>query len=416
MSSGAAGMVRAMTRAAFMIDGVRSPFGRYGGGLATVRPDDLAAAVITALLTRTGIPAARVDEVVLGCANQAGEDNRNVARMAALLAGMPVSVPGVTVNRLCGSGMQAITDAARMIACGEADLVIAGGVEHMTRAPYVMGKPTEAFARGPQTVHDTTLGWRFVNPKMDAMHETIAMGETAERVAVQCGVTREAQDALALASQQKAAAAQASGRLAKEIVPITTGTDRKTGTPIVVDTDEHPRGDTTAAQLAKLKPAFTKAATGTVTAGNSSGLNDGAAAVLLASETAIKELGLTPRARYVSGAAAGVAPSLMGLGPVPASQRALRLAGLTARDLDLAEFNEAFAAQALPCIEQLGVDPGIVNLNGGAIALGHPLGASGARLVLTLMHEFGERPAARRALATMCVGVGQGIAVVLERA
>jgi 3-oxoadipyl-CoA thiolase len=405
-----------MTRPAFIIDGVRSPFGRYGGGLAGVRADDLAAAVIAALVARTGIPAAKVDEVILGCANQAGEDNRNVARMAALLAGLPVSVPGVTVNRLCGSGMQAIADGARLIATGEADLVIAGGVEQMTRAPYVLGKHGEAFARGPQTMFDTTLGWRFVNPKMDAMHETIAMGETAERVAMQCEVSRQAQDEFALASQQKFAAAAARGRFARELVPITTGTDRKTGAAIVVDADEHPRADTTLAQLTKLKPAFTKDPRGSVTAGNSSGLNDGAAAVLLASEAAIKELGLQPKARYVVGAAAGVAPSLMGLGPVPATQRALRLAGLSAKDLDLAEFNEAFAAQALPCVQQLGVDPAIVNVNGGAIAVGHPLGASGARLVLTLVHELADRPAARRGLATMCVGVGQGIAVVVERA
>ena len=406
-------MVRpTMTRTAFLIDGVRSPFGRYGGGLAGVRADDLLAAVIAALVARTKIPTDRVDDVIAGCANQAGEDNRNVARMAALLAGLPIGVPGVTVNRLCGSGMQAIADGARLIATGEADLIIAGGVEQMSRAPQVMAKPIEAFPRGNQTIYDTTLGWRFVNPKMTELHETLAMGETAERVARQCGVTREAQDRFALSSQQRAAAAQASGRLAEEIVAIATGTDKK-GNKLEVAVDEHPRADTTIESLTKLRPAFAK--DGTVTAGNASGLNDGAAAVLLASEAAVKELGLTPQARYVTAAAAGVAPSLMGLGPVPASQKALARAGLTAAAIDVAELNEAFAAQALPCVEQLGLDPAKVNVNGGAIALGHPLGASGARLVLTLARELA-RGGGRHGLASMCIGVGQGIAVVLERA
>jgi 3-oxoadipyl-CoA thiolase len=401
-----------MSRAAYVIDGVRSPFGRYGGGLSGVRADDLLAAVIAALVARTGIPADRIDDVIAGCANQAGEDNRNVGRMAALLAGLPIGVPGVTVNRLCGSGMQAIADGARLIAAGEADLIVAGGVEHMTRAPLVMGKPDAAFARGAQTLHDTTLGWRFVNPRMTELHETIAMGDTAERVARACGVTREAQDQFALRSQQRAAAAAASGRLAQELVPITTGTDKK-GQPIVVAADEHPRADTTIESLTKLRPAFAK--DGTVTAGNSSGLNDGAAAVLLASEAMVKELGLTPQARYVTSAVAGVAPSLMGLGPVPASQRALARAGFTPDAIDVAELNEAFAAQALPCVEQLGLDPARVNVNGGAIAIGHPLGASGARLVLTLARELAGG-GGRRGLASMCIGVGQGIAVVLERA
>ncbi len=406
-------MVRpTMTRTAFLIDGVRSPFGRYGGGLAGVRADDLLAAVISALVARTKIPTDRVDDVIAGCANQAGEDNRNVARMAALLAGLPIGVPGVTVNRLCGSGMQAIADGARLIATGEADLIIAGGVEQMSRAPQVMAKPIEAFPRGNQTIYDTTLGWRFVNPKMTELHETLAMGETAERVARQCGVSREAQDRFALSSQQRAAAAQASGRLAEEIVAIATGTDKK-GNKLEVAVDEHPRADTTIESLTKLRPAFAK--DGTVTAGNASGLNDGAAAVLLASEAAVKELGLTPQARYVTAAAAGVAPSLMGLGPVPASQKALARAGLTAAAIDVAELNEAFAAQALPCVEQLGLDPAKVNVNGGAIALGHPLGASGARLVLTLARELA-RGGGRHGLASMCIGVGQGIAVVLERA
>jgi len=404
-----------MSRAAFLVDGIRSPFGRYGGGLAGVRADDLLAAVIAALVERTKIPTDRLDDVIAGCANQAGEDNRNVARMAGLLAGLPVTVPGITVNRLCGSGMQAIADAARLIMTGEADLVIAGGVEQMSRAPLVMGKPTEAFQRGNQTVYDTTLGWRFVNPKMEQMHGTLAMGETAEKVAERCNVSREAQDRFALTSQQRAGKALASGRMALETTPITTGTDKKTGAKIQVTTDEHPRPDTTIEQLAKLRPAFAKGPGGSVTAGNASGLNDGAAAVLLASETAIKELGLTPKARYVAGAAAGVEVSYMGLGPIPASKLALQRAGLTSQRIDLAELNEAFAAQAIPCVEQLGLDPEKVNVNGGAIAWGHPLGASGARLVLTLMHELSLR-SGQFGLASMCIGVGQGIAVVIERA
>jgi 3-oxoadipyl-CoA thiolase len=402
-------------RPAYIIDGVRSPFGRYGGALAGVRADDLAAAVIAALLARTRVPGERVDEVILGCANQAGEDNRNVARMALLLGGLPVAVPGVTVNRLCGSGMQAIADAARLVGAGEADVVVAGGVEQMSRAPQVMAKPTEAFPRGNQTLYDTTLGWRFVNPRMDQTYQTLAMGETAEKVAQKHGVSREAQDRLALLSQERAARAQASGRLAQEIVPITTGTDRKTGAAIAVSADEHLRPDTTIEQLAKLRPAFAKGPEATVTAGNASGLNDGAAAVIVASEAAIKELGLVPAARYVASGAAGVEPSYMGLGPIPASQKALARAGIAAADVDVAEVNEAFAAQAIPCIDQIGLDPERVNVNGGAIALGHPLGASGARLVLTLARELGAR-GKRWGLATMCIGVGQGIAVVIERA
>ncbi len=409
-------MVPAMSRAAFLVDGLRSPFGRYGGGLAGVRADDLAGQVIAALVARTAIPPERIDDVILGCANQAGEDNRNVARMSALLAGLPVAVPGVTVNRLCGSGMQAVADAARLIATGDADLVIAGGVEQMSRAPLVMAKPTEAFPRGNQTIHDTTLGWRFVNPRMEALHGTLAMGETAERVAERCSVSREAQDRFALRSQQRAGQAIASGRIARELTPVVTGTDKKTGAELRVTADEHPRPDTSLEQLARLRPAFAaKGAAGSVTAGNASGLNDGAAALLLASEQAISELGLTPRARFVTGAAAGVEPSYMGLGPVPASKKALARAGLTPQRIDLAELNEAFAAQAIPCVEQLGLDPERVNPNGGAIAFGHPLGASGARLVLTLMLEL-EVASARRGLASMCIGVGQGIAVVLERA
>jgi 3-oxoadipyl-CoA thiolase len=401
-----------MTRAAYLVDGLRSPFGRYGGALANVRADDLAAAVIKALVERSGIPADRIDDVILGCANQAGEDNRNVARMAGLLAGLPVTVPGVTVNRLCGSGMNAIVDGARAIMTGEADLVIAGGVEQMTRAPLVMAKPSEAFQRGNQTVYDTTLGWRFPNPKMQEAHGTLAMGETAERVAERCNVSREAQDKFAIASQQRAGKALASGRMALETTPITTGVDKKTGASITVSVDEHPRPETTIEQLAKLRPAFKK--DGTVTAGNASGLNDGAAAVLLASEQAIKELGLTPKARYVAGTAAGVEPSYMGLGPIPASKKVLARANLTPGKIDVAELNEAFAAQAIPCVDQIGLDPEKVNINGGAIAWGHPLGASGARLVLTLMIELQQRQA-RFGLASMCIGVGQGIAVVMER-
>jgi 3-oxoadipyl-CoA thiolase len=403
------------TRAAFLVDGIRSPFGRYGGGLSGVRADDLAAAVIAALVEKTKIPTDRIDDVILGCANQAGEDNRNVARMAGLLAGLPVSVPGITVNRLCGSGMQAVADAARQIMTGEADLVIAGGVEQMSRAPLVMGKPTDAFPRGNQTMYDTTLGWRFVNPRMEQMHGTLAMGETAEAVAERCNVSREAQDRFALTSQQRAGKALASGRMALETTPIVTGVDKKTGQKISVSVDEHPRPDTTIEQLAKLKPAFSKGPSASVTAGNASGLNDGAAAILLASEKAVKELGLTPRARYVAGAAAGVEVSYMGLGPIPASKLAMQRAGTTAQRIDVAEINEAFAAQAIPCVDQIGLDPEKVNVNGGAIAWGHPLGASGARLLLTLMHELQLR-SGQYGLASMCIGVGQGIAVVIERA
>jgi 3-oxo-5,6-didehydrosuberyl-CoA/3-oxoadipyl-CoA thiolase len=402
-----------MTRAAFLVDGLRSPFGRYGGGLAAVRADDLAAAVIAALVERTKVPAERIDDIILGCANQAGEDNRNVARMAALLAGLPVGVPGVTVNRLCGSGMQAIADAARLVATGEAELVIAGGVEQMSRAPLVLAKPNEAFPRGNQTIFDTTLGWRFVNPKMDQAHGTLAMGETAERVAERYKVSREAQDRFALMSQQRAGRAIASGRIAKELTPIVAGTDKKSGAELRVVADEHPRPETTAEQLGKLRPAFAK--NGSVTAGNASGLNDGAAAVLVASEQAVHELGLRPMARYVASAVAGVEPSYMGLGPIPASKKALARAGLTAARIDVAELNEAFAAQAVPCVEELGLDPERVNVNGGAIAWGHPLGASGARLVLTLMHELVHR-SNQFGLASMCIGVGQGIAAVIERA
>jgi 3-oxoadipyl-CoA thiolase len=399
--------------AAYICNGVRSPFGRLAGALAPVRADDLLAHVVRALIERTGLPPDRVDDVVIGCANQAGEDNRNVARMGLLLAGLPVSVPGVTVNRLCGSGMQAFTDAARLILTGEADLVVAGGVEQMTRAPWVMPKTDAAFARGPQTLFDTTLGWRMVNPRMEEMHGTLALGVTAEVVAERCGVTREEQDELAARSQRRAGAAMQAGRFDREIAPIEVGRDKKSGTPIVFAVDEHPRPDTTVDKLARLAPAFKKG--GTVTAGNSSGLNDGACAILVASERAVTELGLVPLARYVSSAAAGVEVSAMGLGPIPASKKALAMAGLAASDMAVAEVNEAFAAQAVPCVREIGLDPEVVNPNGGAIAIGHPLGASGARLILTLAHELALRER-RYGLATMCIGVGQGIACVLERA
>ncbi|HUS66164.1 MAG TPA: acetyl-CoA C-acyltransferase [Kofleriaceae bacterium] len=402
-----------MTRTAYLVDGARTPFGRHGGALAGVRADDLLGHVIAAVLARTGVPGERIDDVVIGCANQAGEDNRNVARMGLLLAGLPVAVPGVTVNRLCGSGMQAFTDAARLILTGEAELCIAGGVEQMTRAPWVMPKPDSAFARGNQTLFDTTLGWRMVNPRMEAMHGTLALGLTAEVVAERCGVTRAEQDELAVRSQRRAGAALESGRFEREIVAVETGRDRKTGAATVLARDEHPRPDTTIEKLSALAPAFKK--DGTVTAGNSSGLNDGACAMLVASERAVAELGLTPLARYVTSAAAGVEPSAMGLGPIPATRRALERAKLAARDLAVSEVNEAFAAQAVPCVRELGLDPDTVNVNGGAIAIGHPLGASGARLVFTLAHELAARKA-RHGLATMCIGVGQGIACILERA
>jgi 3-oxoadipyl-CoA thiolase len=402
-----------MGHTAYLIDGLRTPFGRHGGALSGVRADDLAGHVVAALVERTGIPPERIDDVIMGCANQAGEDNRNVARMGALLAGLPISVPGVTVNRLCGSGMQAFADAARLIIAGEADLVIAGGVEQMSRAPWVMPKPDSAFPRGNQTVYDTTLGWRFVNPRMQELHGALAMGETAERVAERERVSREDQDDFAYQSQQRCARAQAAGRFEREITPVITGHDRKSGEPIVCRVDEHPRAEVSREQLARLKPVFVK--NGTVTAGNASGLNDGAAAVLVASERAVSELGLTPMARYVGFGVAGVEPSYMGLGPIPASKKALERAGLSSSAIDVAELNEAFAAQAVPCLRALELDPARVNVNGGAIALGHPLGASGARLVITLMHELALRQA-RYGLASMCIGVGQGIATIIERA
>ena len=396
---------------AFLVDGVRTPIGRYGGALAAVRPDDLAAHVLRALVERLpGVDWSAVDDVVLGCANQAGEDNRNVARMALLLAGLPESVSGTTVNRLCGSGADAVAIAARAVRAGEADLVVAGGVESMSRAPFVLAKAQSAYDRSV-AVHDSTLGWRFVNPVMERLYGIDAMGETAENVAEERSVSRADQDAFALRSQERTAKAAAAGRLAEEIVPVPVPVKR--GDPTVVSDDEHPR-PTTLEKLAGLKPAFR--ASGTVTAGNSSGVNDGAAALLVASESAVARYGLTPLARVTGGATAGVPPRVMGLGPVPATRKLLERAGLAVGDLDVVELNEAFAAQALAVLRDLGLpdDAEHVNPNGGAIALGHPLGMSGARLALTCARELAHRDA-RRGVATMCIGVGQGISLMLER-
>jgi 3-oxoadipyl-CoA thiolase len=402
-------------RDVFVVDAVRTPIGRHGGALAEVRPDDLGALVIRELVRRTGVDPAAVDDVLLGCANQAGEDNRNVARMSALLAGLPVSVPGGTVNRLCGSGLHAVADGARAVAVGDADFLIAGGVESMSRAPLVMPKAGAPYARGNVTAFDSTLGWRFVNPRMEELYGTHALGETAELVAEMYELSREDQDAFALASQRRWAAAQAAGRFAAELVAveIPQRQGKKTAPPRRLEVDEHPRPETTAAELAALKPAFRKER-GTVTAGNSSGINDGAAAILLASEEGCKRLGRAPLARVVVTAVAGVEPRHMGIGPIPATRKALARAGLTATQLDLVELNEAFAAQALPCLRELELDPARVNVNGGAIAIGHPLGCSGARLVTTLVHEMARRQV-RLGLATMCIGVGQGISAILER-
>ena len=399
---------------AFIIDGVRTAIGNLGGGLSEVRPDDLAAHTIMELMRRhpEADPAAIAD-VVLGNANQAGEDNRNVARMAGLLAGLPVTVPGETVNRLCASGMAAIANVARAIKTGEGDLFIAGGVESMTRAPYVLSKAAKPFARDME-LFDTSLGWRFVNPRMKALHGTDSMGQTAENVAEKYGVKREDQDAFAVRSQQKAAKAQGDNRFAREITAVEI--PQRKGDPKRFDRDEFIRPETTAEVLAKLKPAFRTDGKGSVTAGNSSGLNDGAAALLMASEDAVKRYGLKPKARVVAAAVAGVEPRLMGMGPVPASKLALERAGKTLADMDVIELNEAFAAQSLACLRELGLpdDDARVNPNGGAIALGHPLGMSGARLVLTAMNEL-EARTTRFALATMCIGVGQGMAMVIER-
>ena len=397
-------------RDAVIVATARTPVGRYGGQLKDVRPDDLAAIVLKEVCERAQIKPGDVSDVILGCANQAGEDNRNVARMALLLAGFPVDVPGQTVNRLCGSGMQATIAAAREIQTGAADVMIAGGVESMTRAPWVMPKPDGAFPRGPQTAYDTALGWRLINPKMAELYGTLQMGETAERVAAMYEVSRSDQDAFALRSHQRAVAAQKSGRLAEEIVPVMV--PQRKGEPIQVSVDEGPRADTSLEALAKLRPAFD--ANGSVTAGNSSPLNDGATALVLMSASQARERGLKPLARLVSAAPAGVNPNYMGIGPVPASSKALEQAGLHPSDIDLVELNEAFASQSLACVRLLGLDEAKVNVNGGAIALGHPLGSSGARLVSTLVREMAHRDA-EYGLATMCIGVGQGIASVWQR-
>jgi 3-oxoadipyl-CoA thiolase len=399
-------------RTPVIVDGLRTPFGRYGGALAGVRPDDMAGHVVRAVLDRSGLEAGHVEDIILGAANQAGEDNRNVGRMAALLAGMPVEVAGQTVNRLCGSGLQAVVGACHAIAHGDGSVFVAGGVESMSRAPYVVAKPSAAFPRGEQTMYDTTIGWRFTNPRLADAYYPYSMGETAENVAERCGVTREEQDRFALRSQQLWAQAQAGGRFAQEVIPIEVPGGRK-GQTTTVDTDEHPRPDTTLDDLAQLKPAFKRDTSGSVTAGNSSGINDGAAALLVMSRARARELGLKPMVRFVASAVAGVDPATMGLGPIPASRKALDRAGIGVADLDLVELNEAFAAQSVPCIRELGLDPEKVNVNGGAIAIGHPLGASGARLTATLAHEM-RRRGARYGLATMCIGVGQGIAAVFE--
>ena len=384
--------------------------GRYGGQLKDVRPDDLAAVALKAVCERAGLEPADVADVILGCANQAGEDNRNVARMALLLAGFPIEVPGQTVNRLCGSGMQATITAAREIQSGGADVIIAGGVESMTRAPWVMPKPDGGFPRGQQTVYDTAIGWRLVNPRLAQMYGTLQMGETAERVAQKYEVSREDQDAFALRSHQRAVAAQRSGRLAEEIVPVEVA--QRKGDALRLTEDEGARSDTSLEALAKLRPAF--AEKGSVTAGNSSPLNDGATALVLMSDAQAKRRGLKPLARLVSAAAAGVHPDYMGIGPVPASMKALDQAGLQASDLGLVELNEAFASQSLACVRLLGLDEEKVNVNGGAIALGHPLGSSGARLVGTLVIEMAHRDV-EYGLATMCIGVGQGIASIWQK-
>jgi acetyl-CoA C-acetyltransferase len=400
-----------MSNQAFICDAVRTPIGRYGGALASVRADDLAAIPIQALMARNpGIDWDQLDDVIFGCANQAGEDNRNVARMAALLSGLPVTASGSTTNRLCGSGLDALAGAARAIKAGDLDLVIAGGVESMSRAPLVMPKAESAFSRA-QVLYDTTLGWRFVNPKMEAQYGVDVMPATADNVAEDFNISRQDQDAFALRSQQRAASAQASGRFAAEIVAVEI--PQKKGAPIQVNVDEHPRA-TTLEALAALRPVMKP--TGTVTAGNASGLNDGAAAMVVASEAAVKRFGLTPRARVVGAGAAGVPPRIMGIGPAPASEKLLHRLGLTVGQMDVIELNEAFAAQALATLRQLGVadDAEHVNPNGGAIALGHPLGMSGARMALSAVEEL-HRRGGRYGLATMCIGVGQGFACVIER-
>jgi 3-oxoadipyl-CoA thiolase len=412
-------------REVVIIEAVRTPVGRHGGALATVRPDDLAALVIREVVDRVGIEPAFVEDVYLGCTNQAGEDNRDVARMALLLAGLPFGVAGVTVNRLCASGLDAINQAARAIKCGEGDVFVAGGVESMSRAPWSVPKAERAFPWQNVTMYDTTIGWRYPNPKMEQIIPLEGMGQTAENIYDETGISREEQDAFALESQQRAAAAIEAGRFKDEIVPVPV--PQRKGLPVLVDTDEHPRIEmdadgkvqltTSAEKLARLRPAFRK--DGTVTAGNASGINDGAAALLLTSEEKAKELGLEPMARWVASAVAGVSPRTMGYGPIPATRKVLQRTGLTIDDMDLIELNEAFAVQALACIKELGLDMAKTNVNGGAVALGHPLGCTGAKLMVTLLHEMRRRAAAgermRYGLVTMCVGVGQGCATIVER-
>lgn len=391
----------------YIIDTIRTPVGKYGGMLSSVRPDDLLAIVIKALVERnTSLDVNEIEDVIAGAANQAGEDNRNVARMAALLAGLPVTVAGNTVNRLCASGLQAIMDASRQIMCGDAELVIAGGVESMTRAPYVLAKSSEAFSRSAE-IYDTTMGWRFINKELAAMYHPYTMGETAENVAKQWNISRVEQDEFALASQQRYAAAKAAGKWNEEVISVTVKRGKKAE---IADADEHPR-ETSMEKLAALKPAFIK--DGTVTAGNSSGINDGAAAMLLAGEKSVKKFGLKPMAKVIAMAVAGVDPSIMGIGPVPAVKKALQRAGLTIKDIDLVELNEAFASQAIACTRELGLATEKVNVNGGAIAIGHPLGCSGVRISTTLLYEM-KRRRSRFGLATMCVGVGQGAAIIYE--
>ncbi len=397
---------------AYIIDAIRTPFGRYGGGLAPVRADDLGAIPIKALIERNAnVDWVKVDDVIYGCANQSGEDNRNVGRMSSLLAGLPYQVPATTVNRLCGSSMDALAIAARAIKAGEANLIIAGGVESMSRAPLVMGKSDQAFGRS-QKLEDTTMGWRFINPKLDELYGTETMPQTAENVAEQFNVNRADQDAFALRSQQRTAAAQEAGFFKDEITPVSI--PQRKGEPITVDTDEHPRADTTLEKLTKLRPIVT--AEGTVTAGNASGINDGAAAFLVASEQAVKKFNLKPRARIVASTTVGVEPRIMGFAPAPAMKKLLKQTGLSLDEMDVIELNEAFAAQALACTRDLGLadDSARVNPNGGAIALGHPLGASGARLILTALNQL-EKTDKRYAICSMCIGVGQGIAMIIER-
>lgn len=392
-----------------IVDAVRTPIGRYKGALKNIRPDDLGAVVIKALLERNDqVPVDEIEEVILGNANQAGEDNRNVARMSTLLAGLPIEVAGVTVNRLCGSGMEAVMQAARAIAVGDGDIYIAGGTESMTRAPLVMAKPEQEFARGNRELFDTTIGWRFTNRKLEEMYGSDSMPQTAENVAERYGVSREEQDAFAYESQMRAKQAMESGRLKDEIVPV-IDRDRK-GNEIVIDTDEHPRPNSTLEKLSSLRPIFED---GTITAGNASGVNDGASALLVMSAEKARELNLKPMARYISGATVGLEPAVMGLGPINATSKALKRAKLDVQDLGLVELNEAFASQSLECIKQIGLNPEMVNVNGGAIAYGHPLGASGARILTTLVHEMKKRDT-QYGLATMCVGVGQGIATIIE--